>query len=407
LNHYSSVPSKDGGFGRHLGLARELRDGGWDPTLFIASTLHPSGRQAEPGLWLSRSTIELGVPCVWIRTPAYGSSQVLRLMNIVAFTVGVLLPGATRHLNPPDLVWGSTVHPLAAWAGARLARRFHVPFVYEIRDVWPDTLVDLRAIKPGGMIERLLNRLSDSLLQQSSLVLSPLGSIDKYVRHRGFIDKPCLWIPNGVDESFDHMGIPQRTHDSDFTFMYFGSHGRANDLVTLISAFDSTCEQHADANLHLRLIGDGQEKPRLKTMAARLKHAARISFEDRVPRSQVLTLAQEADCLVSALADLPVYRYGTSLNKHSDYLLAGRPVIACLSAQGGLITDAGAGFAVPPENPAALAEAMGRIMSLTSDERAEFGARGRRYALANLTYQSLGHRLSEALADLIRPAPQL
>lgn len=142
LNHYATYP---GGVGssRHYYLAKCLKSLGWSATIIAASVEHQTGIQRLKFGEGQRIDEINGVPFLWLRTPVYKGNGAGRLKNILAYTWSVLQPNATKELPRPDVIVGSSVHPFAAVAGALLARRLSVPFIFEVRDLWPQTLIDL------------------------------------------------------------------------------------------------------------------------------------------------------------------------------------------------------------------------------------------------------------------------
>lgn len=402
VNHHTALPSKDGRYGRHLALAKHLKPLGWSTTLFVSSTTHPSGSQRMPEPGRSWRGSEEGVDTVWIRVPGYAGSSLRRVLGMVVFALGLLRPSATAGLPRPDVVVGSTVHPLAAWAGARLARRHQVPFVYEIRDVWPETLIDLGSLKPHGPVARVMRRFSTHLCSRADLVLSPLPGVRAYLDDLGHSDVPFLWVSNGIDEAPRPPAVPTGRGTASFSFMYLGSIGHANGLRNLIDAYDrawSTDPRVRDTVL--RIVGDGPLRDPLMTYSSGLASAACIQFEERIPRDQVPARAAEASCFVVNMADLPVYRYGISLNKLFDYLGAGRPVIIATNAMNNPVADARAGLTVPADDVQRIASAMSDVLSMPPAELAAMGENGRRHVVARYSYSSLAGELCRALEALI------
>lgn len=400
VNHHALIPSKDGSLGRHMHLAQELTEHGWKSSIIVASTKHPTGEQALKGKSRVRMTSEQGVPVLWIRSKAYTSGLRARALGMVAFAVNLCLPRATSKLESPDVVMGSTVHPFAAWAGLQLARRHKVPFVFEIRDVWPETLEELGAISPGGFLARTTRALMRLLAKRASLVVSPLPYIDLWLAGLELEEKPFVWISNGTDSVGDTPPTPVPIRES-FTFMYMGSHGPANILDRVLEAFDDASRRRPDLDLRLRLVGDGPDKDLLMEQAKGLHSAARISFEPRIPGSEVKSRAAEADAMISALDDLPVYRFGISLNKLFTYLDSGRPIVWASSAPNNPIRDAGAGICVESNDHDAFTKAMISMATLPPMERSEMALKGWQHVRDNYTFNILARKFAESLDQVV------
>jgi glycosyltransferase involved in cell wall biosynthesis len=347
-----------------------------------------------------KTTVEDGVPTLWVKSPAYGHSTARRFLGMFAFACSLLLPGATRGLRSPDVVVGSTVHLLAAWAGMRLARRHRVPFVYEIRDIWPETLVDAGALRADGVAARAMRKLSVELAKKAALVVSPLPGVDRYLADHGVDDVPFLWVSNGFDD-VPPFSEPDPAPSDEFTFMYLGSVGTANALGTVLDAFDLASGRIPDQNLRLRIVGDGPSKADLIAHAAALPSADAIRFEARIPEKDVVARAHEADVLVANMFDWAVYRYGVSLNKMFAYMSASRPVIFAGNAPGNPISEADCGLVVAADDRDAIADAMVEMHSTSWSRRAQFARNGHRHVVEHYSSEKLAQRLVAGLNDLV------
>ncbi|MGP5588467.1 glycosyltransferase family 4 protein [Glutamicibacter ardleyensis] len=405
VNHHAVIPSKDGGTGRHLNMAAYLPEHGWSASLILSSTLHPSGQQSLNGLRMRKISDEGGVPALWIRTNAYGRNMLLRMVGMAVFAFMLLFPRATRGLERPDVIVGSTVHPLAAWAAWRLSKRYRVPFVYEIRDVWPDTLIDLGRLSQDGLISRAMEWLSVLLAKNAKLVVSPLPAVDRYLISRNVTDVPFLWVSNGIDEKREIIqpGLPVR---KSVTFMYLGAHGNANALAELIQAYDQSRSLRPELDIFLRLVGDGPLKPSLMKMAAALEAGPSISFEDQIPSTEVVERSREADFLIANMFDKPVYRFGISLNKLFSYMYAFRPIIFASSAINNPIREANAGITVPADNRESLVDAFVRACDSTHEQRLCWAKNGYEYVLAGFSHEALARKLVQGLNSVLDDADE-
>lgn len=318
---------------------------------------------------------------------------------MLVYSTRVLIPSATKGLARPDAIVGSSVHPFAAWSGARLARRFNVSFVFEVRDLWPQTLVDLGRLSSGSIITRLLRWLERRLYDRANRIVVLLPHAADYIAPLGISRDKIRWIPNGVDiEQGSEPGSPESR--SSFTFMYFGAHGTANGLDTVLRAM-RLIEQDPDLpQLRLRLIGDGPQKHSLEDLARKLG-LTRVSFEAPLAKSAIPSLASEADAFVFNLVDAPVFKFGISSNKLFDFLAAARPIVFCCGSANNPVHDAGAGITVPPGKPENLARAMAQLANLPAAERCAMGRAGREFVVEHHEYRVLAKRFAQVLDEAV------
>ncbi|MDO5373672.1 MAG: glycosyltransferase family 4 protein [Corynebacterium glutamicum] len=397
INHSASAPHKTGGGGRHYSIAKSLPEYGWSATIFGSTTVHANGKQAFKKFKPIRRYRENGVDCVWVWSNSYASGGIARVLGMIVFALALLVPGTTKRSQAPDAILGSTVHLLAAWSAYLLSKRYRVPFIFEIRDVWPETLIDLGAIKEQHPVARMMKKLSLFLAARAELVVSPLPGVSRYLSENN-LTTPFLWVSNGTEASLkSDTGLSSTDANDEFTFMYMGSLGRANAVDTLLYAFDAACEQIDDSEVVFRLVGSGPLKEQLEQEAGRLKHGDKIRFENRIPRSQVIGRAMESDCLVANLRDRSIYRYGVSLNKLYDYMLASRPIVIGINAYNDPVMEASAGLSVAADQVNEIASAMVNIFEMGEDERSKLGRNGRDYVLNHFSYQQLASTLANSL----------
>ena len=400
LNHYAVGP---GGVGptRHRDLAVHLSAHGWRACLIAASIEHATGRQRLRTGERSRLEVHDGVSFLWVRTPGYRGNGLDRIRNMFAYTWQVLRRATTGGLPRPDVVVGSSLHPLAAWAGARLAVRHRVPFVYEFRDLWPHTLIAMGRISENGPAARGLRGLERHLGRRAARTFSPLPGGERHVRELGLDPASFTWIPNGVALTGPATAAAADSSEP-FTLVYLGAHGEANDLGTLLDAMHRL--PRAGRAVRLRLVGDGPHKPRLMAQAVRLGLDT-VQFEEPVPKAEIGAIAADADAFVICVRDLPgLYRYGVCMNKLSDYMALARPTIAAMSALNNPIEECDGGVTVPPEDPEALARAITSLAATPLAERSAMGGRARDYVQRHLDTRRLAGRLAGVLDAAISPA---
>jgi glycosyltransferase involved in cell wall biosynthesis len=397
VNHYAVPPSQTGGTRHHV-LARELIRRGHDVTLLASNFNHArrDATRATSGPPWERETAD-GVPFVWFRTPPYEGNGAARLWNMGVFAARVWRHATRAGLGRPDVIVGSTPHPLAALAAERLARRLGVPFVLEVRDLWPDTLVESSRISARHPLILGFARVERHLYRSARHVVTLLPGAVEHIAARGGHRDRITWVPNGSEIAAVPVPPPnERAPGAPLTFMYAGAHGFLNALDTVL---DAAAELERDGwgdRVVLRLLGDGPEKPRLVRRAAEMG-LRMVHFDDPVPRGQVAGRLAKADAFLMLLADAKVFRWGVSPNKLFDYLAAARPVIFGVDSPFNPVEGEGAGLSIPPADPAALARAIRAIVELPEEERREMGRRARSYVERHHDLGELARRLEGVL----------
>ena len=398
VNHYAVSPGVPGGT-RHYSLARELLRRGHEVTL-VASSVDYMRREAaylQPG---EQARLEVigEVPFLWLRTPAYKRNSLRRVGNMLAFAYR-LRREAPRHLARPDVIVGSTPHLFAAWAAYRLARRYHVPFVLEVRDLWPQTLIDLGGFSRYHPFIVLLALLERMLYRRAQAVVTLLPGGVEYIAHKRGNAQGIYWVPNGVDLSLIPEPVPPPP-EPPFTVMYAGAHGLANNLDVALRAARLLQEQGAGKQILFRFIGDGPEKPRLIEQA-QAWDLRNVVFEDPVSKEDVYSLLQQAHAFLMILRDSPLFRWGISPNKLFDFMASARPVLFCVRTPYNPVEEHNAGRTAPPDDPQALAMAIRELTQTPAEERRAMGLRARAYVEQEHDLRQLAGRFEEVLRDVV------
>jgi glycosyltransferase involved in cell wall biosynthesis len=405
FNHYAQEPSGPGGT-RHWSIAEHLRDHGWNSLIVAGSVELNTGRQRlEPGE--SRRLDVFGsTPFLWLRVPPHEGNGIARIYNMVCYSFRAALIRPGNGVQQPDVVIGSSVHPFAALAGWIQARRHGVPFIFEVRDLWPQTLIDLGRISPNGAMAVTMRALERFLYRRCSRVVALLPRAWEYIEECGTPRDRIEWIPNGVEPGAD-PNPPKRTSTGSCTFMYFGAHGDANGLDNVLRAMKLAQQDPRCSSLRLRLVGDGPRKGSLQQLARELD-LRNVVFEGPVPKASIPALAAEADAFVFNLVNAPVFKFGISSNKLFDYLCAARPIVFCCNAGNNPVSEAGGGITVPPDDPEALLGGMRAIAEMPDAIREGTGRAGREWVVANHSYAILAKKLANVLGSVTeKPKTQL
>jgi len=388
--HYASTPDRMKG-SRHYDLARGLLARGHRVTVFAAGFSHSAGREERlSGRRLYRSEMYEGVEFVWLRTVPYRGNTWRRQLNMLSYLAAFVV--VQTRFPRPNVVVGSTVHPFAAFGGWLAAGLRRSRFVFEIRDLWPQTLVDLGALRVGSPGERLLRALEAFLVRRASTVITLLPGMRDYLDERRLPSGHVVYIPNGVElASFDaHIEVgpdaPEAVRrdleeirrlgdEGRFVLGYVGSFGRVNRLDVVVRAA-AIAEQRAPGRVGVILVGDGPERAELEQLA---ESTPAVVIGPGVPRQYVPAIITALQGTVVHTTATPVYRYGISFNKLFEYMAAQRPIVFATESAYDPVAATGSGITVAPDDPDGLARAFLELAGTTAEQRAAMGVAGREY----------------------------
>ena len=399
VNQYAGAPDQPG-FTRHYSLARELIHRGHRVSI-VATSFHHTLRKdtrLEPGKAWRYEEVE-GVPFLWLRTPAYRGNSAARVWNMVSFGLSAVRRSRSEILGVPDVVLGSVPHPFIGLAAERLSRRYHVPFVLEVRDLWPDSLIDLGDVSPFHPFILWMRWAERYLYRKSTRILSILPYAHEHMVRQGAAREKIFWLPNGIDLTNVPSFLPPPEGET-FTVMYAGSHGLANDLDRVLDAARLLENEEGERAIRFVLVGDGPEKERLMEKARQMGLHS-VEFRDPVPKRDIFRVLAEADAFLLLLKEAPVFRFGASPNKLYDYMAMGRPVIFAVNSPYNPVQESRAGITVSDASPGALARAVRDLASLSREEREAMGRRARAYVEEHNSFPKLTERLEGILQEIV------
>lgn len=399
INHYASSPTEST-HTRHFDLARNMHDSGWESWIFAASVEMNTQRQRLEKYEHARTESFSDVNFRWINTPGYQGNGFGRIINMLVFSWRMLLRTATRGLEPPSVIIGSTVHPLAAVSAALLAKRYKVPFIFEVRDIWPETLIAMGYTYRYSPLAVTLGLIEKWLCMRAGRVIAAIPGYAEYLSERNIRAPEVIHIPNGVN--LDNIGNIRPYKKGDiFRITYLGAHGTANDLHTLIRAMEIIELTHRQASIECHLIGAGPAKQELMDYC-NVNGLKQVFFHAPVKKSDIAAIALNTQAFILCGRKLPsLYKYGISMNKIPDYMAMGRPVIFAMDSVNNPIVEAGAGIHVQPESPEKLADSIIRIAGMDGAKLQEMGLKGRQYAEEIYDMKILAKQLVEVLDDAV------
>jgi glycosyltransferase involved in cell wall biosynthesis len=393
FNHYAGTATSPST--RHYDLARQLVARGHRVTVFAAGFSYQKlvEEKLGPGERWKQEDHD-GVRFIWVRTFPYKKNDWRRVLNMLSYSVRVI--GIGRRLEEkPDAIVGSTVHPFAALSAYILSRMKGSRFFFEVRDLWPQSLIDAGAWREHSVSTWALRKLETFLYRKAETIISLQPFAHRYITTLGIPVEKIVFIPNGADLArYEGMQRYDGGSGEPFNIMYLGVHGRMNALDVILEAA-GIIQSRGNRRIRFIFVGDGPTKGSLMKDAEK-RALKNVEFRDPVPKSDLFRVMNEADAFVFNLDNVP-FRYGVSANKLFDYLASGRPVLFAADTVNDPITEAGAGFAVPARAPEQLAEAALRLAALPSDERIAMGNRGQAYLRLNHDIRVIASKFEEVL----------
>jgi glycosyltransferase involved in cell wall biosynthesis len=381
---------------RLLELAGALSERGHEVTVVTGFPNYPDG-VIQPAYRGRRFQFERLGELRVVRTavyPAPNRGVGRRLLNHLSFALSSLL-GAARA-GGADVVIVETPPLFIAASGVAVAGLKRAPLLLNVADLWPDAAIQFGALRHPPVI-RAARALERFVYRHADVIAVPTPGLERTLRERGYRAEQLLVVPHGVDaERFpvdrDSRPVPGRV-------VYCGTIGMGHAVGTLIDA--ALMLEQADAGHEFLIVGDGAERAELEARVRRLG-LRNVTFAGRLPRTQLPEVLASADVAVATQRDLPLLADALS-TKVLEYMAAARPVVVAAAGwTAEVVTRAEAGVVCPPEQPAALAEALARVTADPGRARL-MGLNGRRYVEANLTRRVAVERLDRALGSLARP----
>jgi glycosyltransferase involved in cell wall biosynthesis len=317
------------------------------------------------------------------------------MLNMLSFASIATVAGALDK-ERPDVVSGVSVHPFAGFAGYVLARLKRARFLFEETDLWPQTLIDLGRLRADSTAARAMRWMERFLYKRAERIVMLWRHTDAYVESQGVSRKKILWLPHGVElDRYKDVAPYMGGTEKPFKIMYMGAFVGSMAIDNMLAAA-SLLKQRQRDDIRFLLVGAGTYRDEIIRQAreARLDN---VDFPPPVAKKDIASVMSKADAFIYGIRDLPLYKYGISLNKLTDYLAGGRPIVFFGNSTYDPVADVRAGFSVPPGNPAAIADAIERMVSLSPEERIEMGRRGREYLVKYHNIPTLADRLLQVI----------
>jgi colanic acid biosynthesis glycosyl transferase WcaI len=397
---------------RAVELSRHWAAAGHEVTVLTGFPNHPTGvvppeYRDKVRRLVARERID-GVDVVrtWL-LPFPNRKAYERMLNYSSFCASAATTGL--FLSRPDVVIATSPQLLVGLSGWWVARWKRVPFVFEVRDLWPESLAAVGMGDASSLLHRVLAKIAGFLYRQSDLVAVVTPAFEDYlVEHWRVPRDKISVIENGVEtELFAPKAVTGETEASlrrelnaegKFVVSYIGTMGMAHGLETIIAA--ASLLRDTNPEIVFLMIGEGAEKDRIVALA-RQRGLSNLRFVDQQPREEIPAYIRASDVCLVLLKKTDLFKTVIP-TKMLEFMSCARPVILGVDGQARtILEEARGGLVIEPENSDALASAI-RYLAANREMACELGGNGREYVVRKFSRGHTAEKYIRVLEHLLK-----
>ena len=406
-NHYATNMFFDQA-GRHYWFAENLIKEGYKPTIFCASTNHFSDNHIDTNENQYSTDSVNDIPFVFVNTPEYKGNGKKRVLNMISFYRGLFKTAKefAKLTGKPDVILASSVHPLTLVAGIKIAKKFDIPCICEVRDLWPESIVAYGSLKRNSVVVKLLYQGEKWIYKKANSVIMTWEGGSQYIRNQGWDEQVDLskvkHISNGVViDSFDRNSKENRIEDDDLNdinyknLVYAGSIRKVNNLGLLLDA--AKLVQEKNQQIRFLIYGSGDEKEMLENRCKKEK-INNVVFKGRVEKKMIPSILKRSYANILHNSSTSLDKYGQSQNKFFEYLAAGRCVIQTYTTGYSVLEKYKCGVSAIEQQPKEIAEII--LEACKDNEKAgQMGVNARKAAY-EFDFTNLTNKLIEIIENV-------
>ena len=373
-------------------------------TVLTGMPNHPYGiiHDAYKGKRLLRENVNgVKIIRVWFYVAA-NKGFIKRVLSFLSFMFSAIFLGMTRLQNC-DIVIATSPQFFTAVAGLLISKFLGVPFVFEVRDIWPAEIVAVGALRNQTLI-KILEAIELFLYKKANMIVALAEGTIKILQKRGIPKEKIIFIPNGVDSHLfetplstdktrDHLQL-----DGKFIISYIGTHGMAQKLETVLFSAKNLSARN---DIVFIFLGEGSEKKRLIQLAQELK-LENVIFLPQQERTKIPTFIQASNICLVPLRNAELFKHNIP-SKIFEIMACSRPIIVGVDGESRelVVNRAKAGIFYKPEDSAALSSA---IMKLYNDRKlsSRLGRNGQCFVNIHFDRDVLAHKYIDKLKEVVK-----
>jgi colanic acid biosynthesis glycosyl transferase WcaI len=398
-------------------LSRHWAAAGHNVTVLTGFPNHPTGvvpsdyRDKFRRLVAHEQTDGVHVVRTWL-LPFPNRKAYERMLNYSSFCASAATTGL--FLSRPDVVIASSPQLLVAVSGWWLARWKRVPFIFEVRDLWPESLAAVGMSNGNSLLHRSLARIAGFLYRYADRIVVVTPAFDDYLVERWHVPREKISvIENGVEtqlfapEPFSgeaSTGLRRELGaEGKFVVAYVGTMGMAHGLETIIAA--AVQLQDTNPEIVFVMLGEGAEKERIAALAQK-RGLNNLRFVDQQPREKIPAYISASDVCLVPLKKTDLFKTVIP-TKMLEFMSCARPVILGVDGQArAILEEARGGLVIEPENSDALVNAI-RYLAANRGVARELGQNGREYIVRKFCRRQTADRYIRVLEHMLNlPEPR-
>lgn len=407
MNHYS-IGSYFNRGGRHYWFACNLIKQGYQPTIFCANIRHinNSAINIQEGNYIIKETDK--IPYVFIKTTDYLGNGIQRVKNMFSFYKN-LFPVTKEYANTygkPDIILASSVHPLTLVAGIKIAKKFGIPCICEVRDLWPESIVAYGSLRRNSIIAKILYQGEKWIYKKADSIIMTWEGGSQYIKDQGWDNQIYLnkvtHISNGVAiDIFDSNSEEHQIVDSDLddkkykNLVYAGSIRKVNNLGLLLDA--AKIIQSKDDSIRFLIYGSGNEKEELEKRCKE-ENINNVIFKGQVEKKMVPSILKKSYANILHNSSTSLDKYGQSQNKFFEYLAAGKCIVQTYQTGYSILDRYNCGISAPVQNAKEIAKVV--IKACSNEEMNKLMGQNARQAAYDFDFKVLTDKLIEVIENI-------
>ncbi len=321
---------------------------------------------------------------------AANKGVVKRIISFISFMITSLILGLLK--SHTDIVIATSPQLFVGLSGLIIARMKKKPFVFEVRDIWPQSAVELGVIKNKQVI-RTMEILENILYSKANMIVVAVKGMKDILASKGVSRNKIHFIPNGIDEErFDdktkyHILRKMHKLDNKFIIGYIGTIGLAHGLQIIPEA----AKKMRNSNIHFVIVGDGAEKEKLQEII-KSYNLENVSLLGKMPREYIPSILEDIDVGFVHLKNFPLMKNAIP-SKIFEIMAAGKPVLAGISGLGSdFIQENDLGYVFKQEDPDSLVDTIKSVLKESKDVLKEKGQKGKYIALRDFNRKVLAEK---------------